>query len=390
MDQATLCDLLLAGPSGKLCAWQQALALALREASREVHDGESNAPWIAARLVKIGGGAPTKQALYKLFKLVDQDDQWFPGKHTGRKRGRKPSLTPAKRRRIAACAMALKERGEEPSVAEVVLRCPSATMNPATKQPFTPKYVRRIFTTDCYDLDPDHPWKYQTALQKVFLPPVVRAHRVAMARQMLACNHSASWWFNNVVWMDPCSSILPGSRQQYERMRRALKGNRRYMSNDAKGYSRNLRAPPTALKQRGWEGRKMNWAVVLARGKAAVIVLPADWTLDGAGMADVVHQLCGTLRRMLGSGVHLPRIIFTDRGTGMYTPAGHMVEAYGSALKKAGFRTFWGLDATPQSLDMPDLLLHETAVALLRAKLKKAQPAALPWKETTEQWTERM
>ena len=43
----------LKGPSGKLCAWQQAMALALLEASKDMHDGEVNAPWIAARLVKI-------------------------------------------------------------------------------------------------------------------------------------------------------------------------------------------------------------------------------------------------------------------------------------------------------------------------------------------------
>ena len=51
---------------------------------------------------------------------------------------------------------------------------------------------------------------------------------------------------------------------------------------------------------------------------------------------------------------------------------------------------FGGPDATPQAPDMPDLLLHESAIALLRAKLKESKPASLPWKETIEQWTQRM
>ena len=39
---------------------------------------------------------------------------------------------------------------------------------------------------------------------------------------------------------------------------------------------------------------------------------------------------------------------------------------------------FWGPNATPQAPDMPDLLLHGPAVALLRAELKKPKPASLP------------
>ena len=38
---------------------------------------------------------------------------------------------------------------------------------------------------------------------------------------------------------------------------------------------------------------------------------------------------------------------------------------------------------------MPDLLLHETAVAWFRRKLSKQRPVCVPWEETVAQWTTR-
>ena len=110
----------LSTPEGRLCAWQQARALALREASAEVH-GAPWLPWIAERVTKVGGGHPSRAALSQLFALVDAGPDWHPGKHIGTKRGPKPLLTAAKRRCIAQSAMAAKEdHGEEPCVAAVV------------------------------------------------------------------------------------------------------------------------------------------------------------------------------------------------------------------------------------------------------------------------------
>ena len=75
----------LSAPEGRLCPWQQARALALREASAEIH-GAPWLPWIAERLEKVGGGKPSKQAVGQLFALVDTDKEWYPGKHNGAKR----------------------------------------------------------------------------------------------------------------------------------------------------------------------------------------------------------------------------------------------------------------------------------------------------------------
>ena len=345
--------------------------------------------WVASRVVKVGGGNPTKQSMQEFFSKVDEDPEWYPGKHCGGKRGPRASLTTAKRKTLAHCAMAIKSRGDEPTPIEVIQRCKKASLNPRTKQPFCEKTLRKVFVKECYDFDPAFPWKHQAALQKVFIPDDVKRRRLTMAQHILHQDHSYQWWFQQVVWFDPCASILPGSAAQYLRMRQAIMNCKRYISDDAKLYSRNLRGPQTALKQRTWEGTKVNWFMVLSRGRAHVEVMPHDWELDGAGLAEFVVRLPGLLRRMFGLSARLPRTVFTDRGTGMYSPGGLIVGRFENAMKESGMKTYWGPDAAMQSPDMPDLLLHETAVALFRKRMRSEKPCVVPWQETQAQWTER-
>ena len=54
MTQEQLCGVWLHAQHGRLSAWEQAKALALREASRELH-GRTLLVWIAARVEKAGG-----------------------------------------------------------------------------------------------------------------------------------------------------------------------------------------------------------------------------------------------------------------------------------------------------------------------------------------------
>ena len=58
MAQEQLRDMWLHAQDGRLCAWEQAKALALREVSRELH-GRTQLEWIAARVEKAGGGHPS-------------------------------------------------------------------------------------------------------------------------------------------------------------------------------------------------------------------------------------------------------------------------------------------------------------------------------------------
>ena len=388
--QQLLRNFWLSSSPGHLSPWEQAKALGLREASKELHGGQTNVPWICARLEKTGGGHPHRAALHEFFQKVDTDPEWFPGKHCGKPRGRKPLLTLKKRRCIARSAMeAKRRRRQEPCVAAVVEACPRATMNESTGQPFSANTIRKVFTKDCYDFDPEFPWKFQRPLQKVALPLVVREHRLAMAKHLLALEHSAAWWAQHVVWFDPCSTVLPGSQNQYDRMRQAWRGYKCYISDDAKLYSPNLSGSSTALKQTTWEGTRVNWVIVLTRGVVHVEAMPDGWKVNGPGLAAFVRRLPDILRRMLGADTPLPRVLFTDRGTGMYTSGGRVVKDYKAAVHQTGFRVFWGDDATTQSPDMGDVLLHETAVAWFRKRMRKEKPHGVPWKETPHAWEMR-
>ena len=161
--------------------------MGLREASKDIHSGNVNLPWIVARVTKVDGGSPSTPALHQLFGKIDAGPEWFPGKHTGTKRGPKPLLTKAKRRCIAASAMAKKANGgQEPVVDAVILDCPVATMNPVTGNPFCAKSIRKVFLQDCYGFDVEHPWKFQSPLQKVFLTDDLKVCEVPLPAIILS------------------------------------------------------------------------------------------------------------------------------------------------------------------------------------------------------------
>ena len=109
-DQETLRKLWRDAPEGRLCAWEVAKAIGLREASKEIHSGAPNLPRIAERLTKVGGGSPSTPSLHELFAKMDADEEWFPGKHSGAKRGPKHVFTGQKRRCVALSMRAAKQR----------------------------------------------------------------------------------------------------------------------------------------------------------------------------------------------------------------------------------------------------------------------------------------
>eukprot|EP00973_Karenia_brevis_P024110 3327897-Karenia_brevis.AAC.1 len=75
---------------------------------------------------------------------------------------------------------------------------------------------------------------------------------------------------------------------------------------------------------------------------------------------------------MVDDGDALPRVVCSDRGPGFYqTTTGHITKQYAQALQQHGFRTYAGADASHQPPDLPDVLLHETAVAWIKAYLRK-------------------
>ena len=91
--QDTLQKLWLHGKAGGMAAREQLKAGALREARL---DGKTGAygmhTWTAERLTKVGGGQPTSVAVKDLLHKIDNDEDWYPGKQHGEKRGRKRVL----------------------------------------------------------------------------------------------------------------------------------------------------------------------------------------------------------------------------------------------------------------------------------------------------------
>ena len=115
----------------------------------------------------------------------------------------------------------------------------------------------------------------------------------------------------------------------------------------------------------------MWWIMIVARGKIHHEVMGGDWTQDGQGMAQVVARLPGILKKLVGNGPW-PRVIFSDRGPGLFqSSTGHIVRAYAAALKEHGFRTYQGEDASWQPADLAEVFPHETAAAWTRVYMQK-------------------
>jgi hypothetical protein len=323
----------------------------------------------------VDGEHPKREAVAKWRKVFENDPAWYPGKICAgaKKRGPAPKFTPQKRRAVAQSAMALKARGVEPSAPAVVEMCPQATLNPDTQEPFTSKYILQVFKTLCYDKDPANPWRHQFPLSKTALPPLVVAARCEWGRQMQRLNLSPGWFFQNCIWVDPCSTILPGSARSIADQKQANLGkSKRWGSTDARDNPRNQRAPPYAEKQAGWGDKRVWWFVIVTRGKVHFEVMPDMWQQNGEGMAYLVDKLPAILRKMLGRQARLPRVMFTDRGPGFYhASSGRIVDQYHQALTRCKFRPFAGEDASWQPPDMPDLFMHETVVGWARRYFRK-------------------
>ena len=355
--------------------WAQAVvwaALKLNDAlDLDLTDGQ-----IAALVTKSGSVEnPCKRAVKKWRDIFKEDPDWWPNKtqEERKKPGPKRLRTEAKEEAMASCAMAVKESGIEPTVAEVVQRTKRATLNPKTGQPFTDKYILEVFKRRCHDPGSDKPWAQLHPLQKTALPDWLMVRRDDWGRCELAQERGAGWYYRHCVWVDPCYNILSTSVRQIFDMQKAADGKRkRWASPDCRMYNRNVRSSSSAGKQKQNGDRKLWWFVILVRGRVHIEVVGADWTQTGSGMATLVDRLPQILPKMLGKGALMPRVVVSDRGPGFYQSlTGHIVKAYADALDKNGFRPFAGLDASTQPPDIPDLLLHETAVGWIRNYLRK-------------------
>ena len=365
----------LSGKPGYLSPWSQAkvfgaLSVAKAQGIKITDDAVASMVYKIGPNGRTGREHPSHTAIAKLRQHFDNGPDWYPGKVavTAKKRGPKAVFTPQKKRCVAEAAMSLKREDKEPTARDVILRAPKATMNPNTSQPFTPKYILEVFRTLCHDDDPNDPWEHQLPYQKTALPEELIKHRRAWAVKMQAMCHTPAWYARNCIWIDPCSTIIPGSRRTAFHQKQSRKGKgKRWLSKGSKQYSKNLRAAPYANKQKQWGDGKAWWFIVLTRGAVRLVPMGREWEQTGHGMATLIHKLPGLLRKMCGTRKPLPRFVFSDRGPGFYQGSHDtIVEAYSDALKANKLKPFAGADASWQPADLADLLMHETVAAWVR------------------------
>ena len=292
----------VSGRAGTLSPWAQAQVVALCKVSDKKgifwYDSE-----IALEVYKVGGGHPSKQAIRKLREKFEADPAWYPGKlsEDAGHPGRPKVIAPGHAAALAKSAMVLKSKGIVPTAGSVIAQCKKASLNPETGEPFTAKVILEVFKTRCYDHNPDMPWQHMPPNQKTALSPDMKAARARWAHTILGMGHQGAWFHRHCVWIDPCSSIIPGHVKAGFDQQVACQGKgKRWMSPDAKGDSVNLRASPYAGKQAHWGDKKVWWCIILAQGKVHVEVMPPGWTQNGDGQAQMVSLLPGILNKMLG------------------------------------------------------------------------------------------
>ena len=205
---ADMAELWLSAPEGKLCAREQAKAWTLPKFGvREVWRGEGKGEhgllsFVAARIQKTKdgkpkGGAPCSNSITEFFRKVDSDPSWYPGKHSGERRGPKRVRSGIKVTAVVSAATRLKAEGEEPTYSAVVAACPKAALNPSTSEPVDKKLLYTVFRESCYD-DEAHPEDTRDnhrRLAQSALEGAAMERRVVFANHMLGLRHSALWYY---------------------------------------------------------------------------------------------------------------------------------------------------------------------------------------------------
>ena len=383
---------------GRLSPAEQCKLWALRQVLRMQGEDDEQYDWMASQVTVMGGGHPGRQSVRDFFKRVDAaGDSWYPGVSLG-KRGRPLEMTKKKRQALAKSMMAAKARGEMPCYDTALAYCENSTFNDKAQAVFSRGTINKVLTTDCYDETPDRPWEFRYGAKRRPLTAEAKELRTEWAERILQEGHTAAWFHDNIVWMDICSKVIPGTPSvALDQARTAQNKKKRLMSPGATEKSINLGGSVTADKQCGYGSTRVYFGVVLARGRVGVVVFPdvdqyPGETPEGARL--LVERLPCALDKMLGSPAKKPRILFTDRGPGFYHRRwGTVTGDYESACHEHGFKLWAGTNSKKgpraQPPDLADFLLHETVVPWLRSREERTRPTR-PWQETPHELEVRL
>ena len=381
-----------------MCAREQAKAWALREAWLAEGKGKYGMfALIAQRVRRTSGGMPTgshptSESIAEFFGKIDGDAEWYPGKQKDTPRGPKRVLAGHKKGALIQAAKRIKREGGEVTYSAMVSACPAALTNPATGEPVSKKCLYTVFREDIYDNpeDPEDTWDHRARLSRSALDDDQIDRRREWAEYILGLRRTAAWFFSNVVWCDLCSSILPRTQRKASEQARARKAGKGWGSKCSQQHSATLRAPKGALKMKSTDTIKVWFLPVLARGKFHLELFPADFPCETeAGAHIMVAKVRAILNVRFPAG-DAPRTLFTDRGNGFYVPySGRITDGYRTALRDHGLKSFMGPDASVQPGCLQELMLHETAMAWVRERLKKTVPRS-PWDESVDAYGRRL
>ena len=333
--------------------------------------------------------ARTTAGVKKLIDKMTADDDWFPGKVYGSLGGRPPVLSETNKSIIAGSAMAMKERGIEPTYALIIAQCPNASTNPSSGEPVSKQVVYDILENRCYDIDPDMPWSHQKRLAKVAVLPQDAPKRLSFGQYMLSLRHTPDWYWRRVIWTDICNTILPRTERRSEEMTMSRKSKRQWGSKGTRNQSDSLQGAPENKKLKSFGSIRVYWAPVLCRGKVHLEILgdkfPGE-TAEGAS------QLVAKVRKAVNirfQGDDKPVTIFTDKGRGFFDGrTGAITKEYKEALARHDFKAYY-----PSKSDQPgklsEVMLHGTVVAWVRNREKVTLPRE-PWRETREEFAVRL
>jgi len=384
----------LGGRVGNMSPLSEARAWALAQVWQD--DGKPDYgmhKYIAGKVTKVGGGRPTNSAIRQFLEKVDADPERYPGKCLREKFGPSSVITPTNQAIVARSAMAMKERGEEPTYASIVANNPQALLNPETGEVVSKKRVYAILEERCYD-DPENPedtWTNRVRMSKAALPEPAKRLRLDWAVDLQSKNHRSSWFFNNLVWTDICNTILARTEKRHKEMTLARKGKRGWGSEETQLQSNSLRGKKETLKQKSYDGVRVYWAPILARGKFHIELLGEDFPGEAPqGAAILVARVRAALNVRFQGDDESPAILFTDRGQGFHhIKNGRITPEYQGALREHGLRTFYGDDASAQPGNLQEVMLHEPAVAWIR-KRETVTQTRQPWTETVAEFGARL
>ena len=259
---------------------EQCKLWALRQVLRKLSEDDDQYEWMASQVTVVGGGKsgqgghPGREAVRQFFQRVDAaGTDWYPGYSSGQRKGRPLQLTPGKRQIIATSMMAAKKRGTTPCYETVLDQTPKASLNEATKKPFSRNKINEVLTADCYDEDPEKPWEFRFGAKRRALSADDRQLRVDWGKRLRKEGRPAAWYRDNIVWVDICSKVIPGNPQKALDQNLAAKNKKkRLMSPGSVQKSPNLGGSHTADKQCSFGDTRVFFFVALTRGVLGVKV----------------------------------------------------------------------------------------------------------------------